>query len=168
MNLPQFPTDNMYKFMAIFGLTIVIGTYLIVNWEISNRLLEQINLERSKLKYETDKDFLTAKQTFINGELDRLEKEGIPDSQAYNSNAAEYNKVTEQVINNEKNKVLESEFQKVKSDIKILHEILQFGSIAGLGFTIIGFILWYFKLQRFQDKLTALEARRRESKAYHK
>jgi hypothetical protein len=151
--------------MAIFGLAIFIATYLLVYWEIGNKSLELINLERSNLQYENEKKYLTGLKQQYYDELMRLEKEENPDPNTYNTNVAEYYKYDDLIHGNEKNSVLDSQFQKIKSDMKTLRDFQSMGNLSGIGFSIVGFVLWYFKLQRFQDKIIELEAKKRNLKS---
>jgi hypothetical protein len=92
MTLPQFPTDNMYKFMAIFGLTITLGSYIVVNWDVSNKTLEKINLDREKLKYETEPDYDQEVLKFYADKIDEIDKEKTPNLKTRSELADIYNK----------------------------------------------------------------------------
>jgi hypothetical protein len=158
MTLPQFPTDNMYKFMAIFGLTIALGSYVVVDWRVSNKALEKISLDREKLKYETERSYDSDVMKAYGDQIDEIDKEKNPDLKQISELTEIYDKTAQQYFQNEKNKVLDSEYKNVDDDIKLLNNALKYGIIVGSVLTVIGFILWYFKLQRYQDNLIKKEA----------
>jgi nitrate reductase NapE component len=54
--------------------------------------------------------------------------------------------------------VLDSEYKKIYADLSLLNYALKYGVVVGSIVTAFGFVLWYFKLQRYQDNLIKKEA----------
>jgi uncharacterized membrane protein len=54
--------------------------------------------------------------------------------------------------------VLDSEYKKIDADLSLLNYALKYGVVVGSIVTVFGFVLWYLKLQRYQDNLIKKEA----------
>jgi hypothetical protein len=68
---PSIPTDNLYKFIAIFGLFILIVSSIVwigYNYELNNKRFEQVN------EYEKVKDFLIARKVAEMGYWDAINR----------------------------------------------------------------------------------------------
>lgn len=149
MNIPSIPTDNLYKFIAIFGLIIFFsGIYL--NFERSQNI-EQI-----------------AKELFISQELDSWatsRKEYAlelvkNDSTTFTKeeHIAHYMLRVDSVINLELVRLgkkptsnlyeIKYEMFLLKEKYNIIYKILIY---IGIILMVIGFGLWYFKHQRYID-----------------
>ena len=75
MTLPNLPTDNLYKFIFLAGLTIVITSCILFVTQY-NILSEKIDTNTIAVtEIETDLNFLEKDSKFIDKELLRLEKE---------------------------------------------------------------------------------------------
>ena len=191
MIIPNLPTDNLYKFIALFGLVILIVSFITFFTEVkkmgneSFKIQKEINiniLEANLLikefeevisKESTRNEIIIALNEKIRNPLYHnsdslliLEAESIQldkdkdnelESGQYNSL---FNKTDEYQMNHlliqEKNKLY---LHNLKG-IDLLEKILTWTSVVGFGLVLIGFYLWYFRLQVYQDtiiKETALE-----------
>lgn len=108
MNLPSFPTDNMYKFMSIFGLALIISSFFI--YEIRSDTLWEKSLKLQEMNF---------------------------------SNKAQEERYINEII----------------YDIKYISSLVNFQQRAGSVLTVSGFVLWYLKLQRYQDKIIISKAK---------
>lgn len=140
MNIPNLPTDNLYKFMALSGLLILIlsiayPTYRTLELEQQRQmirgeikilegdvdLLLKIALANTKVRHKTtDPDFLQAVQH--KNTLARIEARGM-------------------------------QLDLLESQIKQYKWLYWVGFFIGLLLTVWGFLLWYLRVQRFQDML---------------
>jgi len=127
MNLPMsVPTDNVYKFVAIFGLVMVIASFLAsiqqgvsTNEEVFSSAPEIAKLEASK-------------------NLDPYDKAKL--------------------------EILHRKLEIALSDRKFLTWGGGIFGGMGLGISVLGFVAWYKKVQRHQDRLLELQVREAEKK----
>ncbi|OFX88889.1 MAG: hypothetical protein A2W99_05340 [Bacteroidetes bacterium GWF2_33_16] len=138
MQLPTPPTDNLYKFIAVFGLIIaVFSSFQMINQV--NYLLKKedaIKLEEELLKLKTFRD-------------STIETRISPDKNI---------RYKEDSIRAEFEKVAFSKELKIKA--KWFMPILGLSTTVGISAMIFGFILWYRKTQRYQDKILINDAER--------
>jgi|TARA_R110002110_G_scaffold401127_2_gene617868 uncharacterized membrane protein YraQ (UPF0718 family) len=141
MNIPNLPTDNIYKFFALTGLFIVI--FSIITSEI--KLTDN----------QTDLDIYGAQATELEYEVQRLNSrlEKDPHNQVYNSKEL----VDELKFKNFKlsntNELIGKKLDRFK---RTFHWLL-FGVIIGSIISFLGFIYWYNRVQRFLDYKLKLE-----------
>jgi len=121
MNLPSLPTDNLYKFMALSGIILIISSFFIF-WKQADR----------------------------SQELLRELKAGLALENTYSDNRRSD-------LSNLKLKVEELELL-----IKFRPWYIAFlliSQIIGWFLSIIGFRLWYSRVQKHQDIILAEQAR---------
>ncbi len=150
------PTDSLYKFIAIAGIVMVLWGAAFP-WNKANEYgLQAVEL-RSAIKATGEKSRILQLQ------YDQLTQKGktlTPQSQDY---AAE-----KQAIENHKMKLylellatqnpvdIKSEKLKVLEEAQITYRNIGWASLAaGILFTLVGFFLWYTKIQRHVDAQTA-------------
>lgn len=169
MNMPNVPTDNLYKFLSISGLiilffAIVLPQYAIFQLEM--RLIdaktnqEKFEIEREMVKTSIDRVMLEQQVndtvlmlSEVSGESSsKLEATKIKELLAEHERlAVEINKLNQLAMSqidqsaiNEKNKLM-------LSRIKSLSSLSVFMMLIGVLVTILGFSMWYYKTQRFLD-----------------
>jgi hypothetical protein len=120
MNLPSLPTDNLYKFMALSGIILIISSFYIV-WD---------HAERSQ-------------------ELVRELKTGLAVENTYSDNQGSD-------LSNLKLKL--EELEHILNQKPTYMTFLLIGQIIGLALSIIGFGLWYLRVQKYQDIILAKQA----------
>ena len=169
MNLPNIPTDNLYKFLAIAGLVILISSnalYIIFGGRIMNTAQEWLRIGAVNT---FEKQIITADINTSKRKIAELEKS----LQA--ANPSEKQILSEQV-QAEKN-ILKSGNAKLedisknfvsmnnsintdwfKTEVAYVKWTLILGNIIGTVATITGFYLWYTKLQKYQDKMIKQKA----------
>src|ERR1700750_3018082 len=105
--------------MAVFGLAICVASVILVNWSNSNKALEKINLDREKLRYETERDYDTSVLKSYNDQIEALDNSPNPDLKLRTDLVETYNKLSRQYFDNEKDKVLDSEYTRINNDVKL-------------------------------------------------
>ena len=179
LNLPSPPTDNLYKFISIFGLVMAVLGILYLetksleaNQEIRVLEREKSALNIEKLKIERKRDYLKEKIDDFYRHADIKEKPIVNDSIISWT----------RIISGSKNLVIESdnisslveqlravelEFDKKKVEVDSKDSILElklkdydrafdFMNILiplGIILSIVGFLLWYEKSQKYQDDI---------------
>ncbi len=121
MNLPSLPTDNLYKFMALSGIILIISSFYIV-WKHADRsqeLLRELNA-------------------------------GLAVENTYSDNRGSD-------LSNLKLKLEELKF--ILKEKPSYMTFLLISQIIGLVLSIIGFGLWYLRVQKYQDIILAEQAR---------
>lgn len=129
MNLPNLPTDNLYKFLALSGIFLCITCLVIKSVEFQSFSAKRANALNQLVDIQRDLDnIVITKDT-----LDEAKKQT-------------------QLIN--------TEVEKERNDIKALREpydqnksLYNLGIGVGFFVSIVGFLLWYLKVQRYEDKL---------------
>lgn len=121
MNLPSLPTDNLYKFMALSGIILIISSFFIV-WKHADR----------------------------SQELLRELKAGLAVENTYSDNRGSD-------LSNLKLKLEELEL--IIKDKPWYMTFLLISQIIGWFLSIIGFRLWYLRVQKHQDIILAEQAR---------
>jgi hypothetical protein len=143
MNIPNLPTDNLYKFLALTGIIILIFSIAIT--EI--RLTE---LESESDDYLTQKGELYFDIQSLNSDLDR-----ITDKEIFE-------------LKRLKNEIRIREFKLSRTKELLLKKSKQtrtvfrwsiFGVLSGLLISVFGFVLWYNRVQRYLDYKLKLETK---------
>lgn len=146
MNIGAIPTENMYKFMAISGLVIVLfSTTALYNW--TNEAYDRAS-----------KSLLTVK--LLRAEIDlyvEKRQRAIESGQLKNTTEKDYEielreKFLPQMIR------IEDAHEESKRDLirmRFLYIMGILANVTGCLLSIIGFRLWYVRIQQFQDFETA-------------
>lgn len=157
MIVPNLPTDNLYKFIALSGLvlTLFCGAFTIQRTEALGNSVYKNSIEFSEWKIKND---------FLSKQIIGVEKELTALEQKENPTKEEVEKLRKKHEQN-KTKLLENEILKEKvrlaneysnSQSSQLKKYYFWGSITSffsLVFSAFGFSSWYFKVQRYQDKI---------------
>jgi hypothetical protein len=151
MNLPNLPTDSLYKFMALTGIVLLLGSLFILYKNIDNQITES-KLISIKLLDDTREQY---------NDLKRMQNQGIKvindslklkalsqlDVQYYNKEEKRADSIYNtlwQLYNNDLKKVSTSVTSFYFSSLLCL-------MILGYVLTGLGFALWYVRIQRYQD-----------------
>jgi len=189
INIPNMPTDNLYKFMSIGGLILIFYSMLIYkqNHEYEAQALE---LQAGNEILKTEREWITADMLSLESEIAEISKEVDIDYVVKSGDASTLTALISK-INYMNKKALKKEFEEGLSKIALLkskvvelqsnlrettkNELKNKAQIkkinflknaiyqskiaslvllgAGVFISLIGFSLWYFRHQRFKDKL---------------
>lgn len=128
MNIPNLPTDNLYKFAAIFGLVLIVFSSFMFNQTIDNAYQFEDNLNA---KTELHK-------------LDSL--------QIQNTDSLSIAKTKIQIEKDYK------QYKRIVKRIPSLFKLYVFLFLLGFICAGIGFYNWYFKTQRLNDDILKNES----------
>ena len=129
MNLDKFPTDNLYKFLAISGLAIFLISILYPYFRIHELGIRIIEAE--------------LKIRVLGLDVDNLAQDSHPSREAVLQKQIKL----EELQNNQNiNRFLLNE-------LLLVRHFAQFGILAGFVLSVLGFHLWYTRLQFYQDKM---------------
>lgn len=159
---PSPPTDNLYKFMSLSGLLIIAGSLIVFDhaYKIELRIAEQkvtqedIRDSTKDLKWELNylkgitKKIENSRNQITSKELDILESK-LGEIMSKDSSI--------------KLKQLPSkrEIARLEVELKWLQRYVNLstsGLLFGLSISVLGFLLWYNKVQKFLDKKIQEEA----------
>ena len=166
MNIPNLPTDNLYKFLSLTGLFLMVSSFGYKEYRNHQHNIENseiiVNKEILDYKIENKKRLLE-----LSGKLSDIEIDIIESKKNYESkdNA---NLDIENLINIYKTTIKESDLEwynieagklRMKSELadvslertQKLNWMLNLSMIIGLISMVSGFYLWYIKLQRYLD-----------------
>ncbi len=128
--MKQFPTDNLYKFIALSGLSISLLSFWFIGKERAATIIAVSKIE--------------AQQEILGDKIVRiLEVDDIQTSEEI------------QNINDQKDKLF-MEVESAKIKFKLLKEATYFyflTGILGLFWMLLGFYLWYVRVQVFEDQI---------------
>lgn len=155
------PTDNLYKFISLFGLTILLfSVYNIgITFDASAKSkmgIEDVKVSLQKAIYEkscaTNDSLRTDKVSshFRPGKIRRMKQDLLQIEHFIESSELDPAKEIK----------LSGEISKISVSLDNL-SIKQWGyisfAIAGCGLMIFGFIKWHYKEQKLRDKMLAIE-----------
>lgn len=178
MNIPNFPTDNLYKFISISGMILFLVSLFYPTY-LGNKLNNDIaiyNGEIKKLSIENKKS--KSKLDEIKDEIRVLDEKGNFRGSITNDTMI----VRTKVIVGDESLVLQSKkidqlvsqweeinrqielksidinvkFEQIKNNRKDLDDLDEASSIFGpisILITLLGFLLWYNKTQKYQDRV---------------
>lgn len=126
--LPTPPTDNLYKFVAIAGVALILGSLLVVGI-YSKAEIEWFGNTGDRIIQRRHERI--SSKAITKNEVDDLWKEEV---RLFHSLVAERTSVS-----------------------KYLAPVLGCAIGAGILMTPIGFFLWWWKVQKYQDELLRLE-----------
>lgn len=158
------PTDNLYKFIALFGLTLVILSFIPFYHSYKVKIEEiEVIANFNKLKPQSDRLIIYIKSLLAEKDY---EPEGnlAPKSllikeynKLYMPIEIELNKLEIQTLKNAELKKL------VRAELILSIMIL----LMGVGFMFFGFKHWYYKLQKYQDMIIIKQAGGVEAKKFN-
>jgi len=176
MNIPSLPTDSLYKFLAIAGLTLVVlspAYYQVFSWDVQLKKLElrgEQNLMAEEADdSEADAARMTAQVDSVVSQVDSLVSQH-PTSQEEKARLLQHSKElreqNHQLLLKTREKLLKqirieamaesvNLYDKQLSSLKVI-SIVAF--ILGLGLFTSGLYLWYTRVQRLQDMVLRKEA----------
>jgi hypothetical protein len=149
VNVPFLPTDNLYKFLALSGVVMVIASSALV-WIISLHVDEQITnleVESALIKEEIrflEEDVATPERRGDNGSVNPTTREGLRREIA--RNAARLGPEIQQT-------------KRLNRDLWLLVVFYVVFLFGGFYAAYKGFRLWYDRLQRYQDVLLQAQAK---------
>ncbi|MBM4273084.1 MAG: hypothetical protein FJ134_01275 [Deltaproteobacteria bacterium] len=143
MQLPIPPTDNLYKFLALSGLVLVIFSIVFPLSRISD-----INLKL--LEFEMQSDVLEV-------ELKYLEQDTAEWVEKENPTPEEQEMLRKRTLELRiKHTELKGRIRQINgliNEVKENWKILKVGGTVGMAFSFIGFGLWLFRIQLPSDLL---------------
>lgn len=138
--LPKPPTSNLYAFLAIFGLTLALASYIYADH--SESVARQKVIEFSNF---SSKAIFEASNLAIGFEkLSDEEKQKIR------------NKLD---LDRTKFETLASEMMVYARKFDEAQIIKTIGGIAGGVISLVGFFLWYWRIQRAKDKILNIQTK---------
>jgi hypothetical protein len=142
VDFASLPTDNLYKFIALAGLAIQFFSlyFSIVQLDKLEGKIEDAELESALMELES---------THIESEVSRLEQIAEPSRDDVKAARERTNELGRRSIRLKGNLKSTKRLLKRAKDLRFL---LLGGAIFGLGLTVMGFSLWYYRLQRYQDR----------------
>jgi hypothetical protein len=146
--LPNPPTDNLYKFLAITGIIVLVLAYLmpyILLKDLTTQMIEQIG----------EANLLQIELNIVEREVTRLENNEMPTA----DDVTRIRTMLDDIQRNDtKRKTKLMLIDDINQEFKVISKIANYAKSIGFFLTIIGFALWYEKLQRHQDTFVKREA----------
>ncbi|OGU81659.1 MAG: hypothetical protein A2W11_00445 [Ignavibacteria bacterium RBG_16_35_7] len=156
MDISKFPTDNLYKFIAIFGLVIFIVSYFYPTI-LYNKVLYQSAEINADL--ETLEQKITSQENLIKF-LQKLSDKATNKNKDTIIKSLFEEKVKLTTFNNELQETKKKHYILTSKTDEWEHwaDLALWSQVIGGLMMILGFYFWYFKLQRYQDIIIKNEA----------
>lgn len=150
MQMPNLPTDNLYKLIAITGLLLTVGA-IVLSVVVTERFVEREH------EYSESVDSLEVQVSGGRDALDRLAK-----SSGNSKSSAAIAEVSSALSRQENARVAvakaERKFQHAERQAKFWDWTFVVLVSIGIFLQFLGFSLWYYRLQRYQDAQLKSEA----------
>jgi hypothetical protein len=154
MQISSLPTDNLYKFIALFGLVLTVTSLVFLDFSFDRFTTEQLKIELVQEK--SKQAHLKADQAFREA---NASKGGKSQSEKL---WQEFKDRSFEAIDTSSNAMGMIRGQNLLGQQALLRlDVLTVLSFVGLVCIVLGFNLWYWKLQRFID----LEIKRKSAEA---
>ena len=143
MNLPSFATDNLYKFMALAGVFLLVFGAVYPSQKVSE-------LELRRAASNTERRVLLIQAASLKDDV-AAAKKSPPATEALVALLAE--RLVELEVKQAQIAGKEAEVEVLTEDLRFAWRTLKVGLILGAVLSSVGFGCWYFRVQRPQDKL---------------
>lgn len=151
------PTDSLYKFVALSGLAVVLISLYYPAEQVRELQIQQIDIEASVANIEYENLILKQKAAFLEKQIDQADDDEVSrdlHEERYQAELALNQKLNTAKASTEKLKIL-------RSDCELYVALSWARLLIGLAMSIIGFCLWYFRVQRHLDQKLRNEATRK-------
>ncbi|MFH1315373.1 MAG: hypothetical protein ABIH67_03175 [Candidatus Uhrbacteria bacterium] len=142
MNIPNLPTDNLYKFIALVGVVVLLAASYFPIIKARELRLAMIEIEGKIKSLEIEVQYLQD----INKKLEPNESTGDRNKEELLDKAYKLKMKNEELRTNSK------KVEVIGIDYECIRKIQTYGMIFGFILSAFGFFLWYFKIQKYQDK----------------
>ena len=166
---PNLPTDTLYKFLSVFGLIILVVSFIIPSITLHDNFVEKYKLTLSYKDIERNRDDIEKKIVTINKQLhsqDFIKTNTIVRRQKANgvfiddsSGNKNFNSTIEKketlidLINKKSDSLMitKKQLENLYATEKNIITYCNNGILLGFVLSILGFILWYVNNQVYQD-----------------
>ncbi|EOK5698512.1 hypothetical protein ACM6U9_004468, partial [Vibrio parahaemolyticus] len=152
MNIPNFPTDSLYKFISISGVFLLVSFLLAPEYSKYKIDLHQLAIETEEARLKLLVDFNSDNIGLVEDAIAEAKKEQKMLSEKYLKLHEETRKV------NRENRLLLAKLEgKVRlsdyytSQFERVESFQFYGILVSFIYTVFGFVLWYLKVQRPMD-----------------
>ena len=143
MNLPSLPTDNLYKFLALSGLFIVLFSFIFPMKRIGELKLKTLEIETQSEVLNIEIDFLKH-DTITWAEKDKLDPE---ETVLIRKRTRETKIKLAELVGRR------AQIEVLKKELLFYWRFIQVTFWFGLVISLAGFTLWYFLVQKPNDLL---------------
>lgn len=142
MDFPNLPTDNLYKFIALVGVVVLLVASYFPIIKARELKLAMIEIEGKTRILEIEVQHLPdrTKQLKSNETIGDCNREELVD------------KAYKLKMKNEELKTNSKKLEVIGIDYEIIRKIQTAGMVLGFILSAFGFFLWYFRIQKYQDK----------------
>ncbi len=166
MNISTFPTDNLYKFCALFGTVIILASLYFPHVLLSElcKQVSFVDLKVATAKAEIDHFQLKSKIVEETVQNSIARNKGTykpsPDKLELTHSDKELRGLIFENLNNLKlAKTSEAELanyidesERLLAEQKLINSLAVISVTLGFMLSLFGYLSWYFKIQRYQDK----------------
>jgi hypothetical protein len=172
LGVPQPPTDSLYKFLALSGV-VILALSLYFPDELASQIQQKESEYRTRIavtmvRVDHAKRRVTEIAQYIDDAMARQKGTYQPDSDKLElafSNTDLKNLLDRQSttvedlqVSIEESKGLQNQIAELKSRATFLRRLGVVGCVVGGIIALVGFILWYLRIQRFDDRVARTRA----------
>lgn len=161
MNLPNLPTDNLYKFIALSGLVLSIFFTTLLVYQEKEYFKVQTDAELRFKVYAQKLKMLEAFKVAHEGSVKALlesPNEKLLEGLMQRTNDQFFEQLDALMAEFREDSQVYVETATNRAMMEAWNWPLRAGIDTGGAIAIVGFLLWYFKLQRHQDEIVRNEA----------
>lgn len=155
MNIPNVPTDNMYKFQAIVGLLILLSSLIFSFFTLQEATTEYHDNKADIESVKIEMKYLDLDITRIEKELGILSKKTILSDDERSKYLADGNELSELLKTVKsielKSVVKQEKLNQLTDRINNVKLIMNFGLLFGGFWFVYGLWMWNKKLQIYED-----------------
>jgi hypothetical protein len=143
MDFPSLPTDNLYKFLALSGLALILVSFVFPGNLIND-------LELKSVDAQTQINLLAFESSILERDVEAAgKKDSLPPDELVKLDERRQRL---------KAKLIETEGQKNRlavlvRQVRLTFNLFRIGGFAGLAMSSVGFLLWYRRVQKPADLL---------------
>lgn len=146
MNLPNLPTDNLYKFIALAGLVVILLSIVLPNIALHNLRLELLKTNGELSVLQAEYDFL------------REEHNSVENHPNLEEAAKHREKMKELRVRTLQLKSKDESERFLHRQTIVWQSVAAIGLFVGAGMVTFGFKLWYERVQKYQDMILKKDA----------
>ena len=164
MKLPDLPTDNLYKFVALAGLILLLVSPVYYQFFSRDVRLKNIDLRAAMGRLEKEVEFLREDTDLLKDNIQAKKQEKSEGHDEHNDSV----KKVEVLNQKTRETILKTiELNRIGNGVFVYNDQLSLlrwssigGAVSGVLLLTLGFYLWYTRIQVYQDQILINDAQK--------
>lgn len=146
MTFPSLPTDSLYKFLAIGGILLI---------AVANYVSFQTTASMQDVRYKENQAHLARQLERINNAVDGVRKDHEEKAERTRELKVALDSITQ--YGQMEMKDVQARIKEMETESKALISKMGWLNLLGFGIAGLGFVAWWFRIQRHQDETIRIE-----------